>query len=112
MICLVICDSGHTKEDSKARVAFARALMEAAPTSAFKQWPLMSPFRLVSEHRIQDKWIRGEISNFEYLMALNTISGRSFNDLCQVSRFNTNHIEYQSYLFSFILNHIVLLSIM
>ena len=29
------------------------------------------------------KWLRGEISNFDYLMALNTISGRSFNDLCQ-----------------------------
>ena len=76
-------DFGPTKEDAKARTNFARALMEAAPTSAFKQWPLMSPFRLVNEHKVQEKWIRGEINNFEYLMALNTISGRSFNDLCQ-----------------------------
>lgn len=76
-------DFGHTKEDTKMRLNFARALMEAAPASAFKQWPLMSPFRLVSEHKIQDRWLRGEMSNFEYLMALNTISGRSFNDLCQ-----------------------------
>jgi len=76
-------DFGHTKEDAKTRLTFARALMEAAPSSAFKQWPLMSPFRLVSEHKIQDRWLRGEVSNFEYLMALKTISGRSFNDLCQ-----------------------------
>jgi len=29
------------------------------------------------------KWQRREVSNFEYLMALNTFAGRSFNDLCQ-----------------------------
>ena len=45
--------SGPSKEDGKNRTAFARALMEAAPVGAFKQWPLMSPFRLVSEHKIQ-----------------------------------------------------------
>jgi hypothetical protein len=76
-------DFGPSKEDAKTRLAFARALMEAAPSTAFKQWPLMSPYRLVSEHRIQDRWVRGDMSNLEYLMALNTISGRSFNDLCQ-----------------------------
>lgn len=75
--------------------------MEAAPASAIKQWPLMSPFRLVSEHRIQDRniqdrWIRGEISNYDYLMALNTISGRSFNDLCQYPVFPWVIADYSS----------------
>ncbi|KAL6046069.1 WD repeat and FYVE domain-containing protein 3 [Balamuthia mandrillaris] len=32
---------------------------------------------------ITDKWKRGLISNFEYLMHLNTLAGRSFNDLTQ-----------------------------
>ncbi len=31
----------------------------------------------------KDRWRRGEISNFEYLMLLNTYSGRTFNDLSQ-----------------------------
>ena len=29
------------------------------------------------------RWMEGGISNFEYLMILNTLSGRSFNDLTQ-----------------------------
>ena len=32
---------------------------------------------------MQNKWIYGEISNFEYLMFLNTLAGRSYNDLTQ-----------------------------
>lgn len=32
------------------------------------------------------KWQRREISNFEYLMFLNTIAGRTYNDLNQVCR--------------------------
>jgi len=32
---------------------------------------------------ITEKWQRGQISNFEYLMHLNTLAGRSFNDLTQ-----------------------------
>ena len=29
------------------------------------------------------RWVRGEITNFAYLMALNTLAGRSYNDLMQ-----------------------------
>lgn len=29
------------------------------------------------------KWVLREISNFEYLMQLNTIAGRTYNDLSQ-----------------------------
>lgn len=32
---------------------------------------------------ITQKWQRGEISNFAYLMFLNTLAGRSYNDLTQ-----------------------------
>lgn len=76
-------DFGHTREDERHRQAFARALMDVAPGGCFKQWPSMSPFRLVPELGVQEKWVSGRMSNFDYLMALNTISGRSFNDLCQ-----------------------------
>ena len=76
-------DFGHTREDERHRQAFARALMDVAPAGCFKQWPSMSQYRLVSELGVQEKWLSGRMSNFDYLMALNTISGRSFNDLCQ-----------------------------
>lgn len=77
-------DFGHTKENARLRNEFARALMTAAPATAFKQVPTMSSQRLVYEHKVQDKWLEGKISNFDYLMALNTLAGRSYNDLCQV----------------------------
>ncbi|RLN79412.1 hypothetical protein BBJ28_00005415 [Nothophytophthora sp. Chile5] len=32
---------------------------------------------------VTKRWIRGSMSNFEYLMHLNTLAGRSFNDLTQ-----------------------------
>lgn len=31
----------------------------------------------------KQKWVNREISNFEYLMQLNTIAGRTYNDLSQ-----------------------------
>lgn len=34
-------------------------------------------------NRLLKAWQRRRISNFEYLMGLNTLAGRSFNDLCQ-----------------------------
>jgi hypothetical protein len=83
-------DFGHTRENEKHRTLFARALMDASPPSAFKQWPSLSQFRLVYEMGVQEKWLSGQMTNFEYLMSLNTISGRSFNDLCQVGR-NSYH---------------------
>ncbi|CAJ1067579.1 WD repeat- and FYVE domain-containing protein 4 isoform X1 [Xyrichtys novacula] len=42
------------------------------------------------------KWQRGEISNFEYLMHLNTIAGRTYNDLMQYPVFPWVIADYQS----------------
>ena len=42
-----------------------------------------SPAELLKSSGLTQKWINREISNFEYLMQLNTIAGRTFNDLSQ-----------------------------
>ncbi|KAM3862933.1 LOW QUALITY PROTEIN: WD repeat- and FYVE domain-containing protein 4 [Diretmus argenteus] len=42
------------------------------------------------------KWQRGEISNFEYLMHLNTVAGRTYNDLMQYPVFPWVLADYQS----------------
>mmetsp|Transcript_32207 Transcript_32207/g.44173 ORF Transcript_32207/g.44173 Transcript_32207/m.44173 type:complete len:1891 (+) Transcript_32207:3429-9101(+) len=89
-------DFGHTREDAKHRNEFARMLMAAAPPTAFKQTPNMSAFRLVYEHGIQEKWLQGKVSNFDYLMALNTIAGRTYNDLCQYPVFPWVISDYSS----------------
>lgn len=42
------------------------------------------------------RWLRGTISNFEYLMHLNTLAGRSFNDLTQYPVFPWIVADYTS----------------
>jgi hypothetical protein len=42
------------------------------------------------------RWQRREISNFEYLMYLNTISGRTFQDLNQYPIFPWVIADYES----------------
>jgi hypothetical protein len=81
----VFFDFGHTKEDAKFRNDFCKALVSLAPNNAFKQYPNMMISKMVYELGVQEKWLNGKMSNFDYLMALNTLAGRSFNDLCQVS---------------------------
>lgn len=39
---------------------------------------------------------KGEISNFEYLMHLNTVAGRTYNDLMQYPVFPWVLADYQS----------------
>uniref|UniRef100_A0A8K9VF85 Neurobeachin n=1 Tax=Oncorhynchus mykiss TaxID=8022 RepID=A0A8K9VF85_ONCMY len=44
---------------------------------------LATPRQLFKSSNMTQRWQRREISNFEYLMFLNTIAGRSYNDLNQ-----------------------------
>eukprot|EP00339_Tiarina_fusa_P010271 CAMPEP_0117082790 /NCGR_PEP_ID=MMETSP0472-20121206/58306_1 /TAXON_ID=693140 ORGANISM="Tiarina fusus, Strain LIS" /NCGR_SAMPLE_ID=MMETSP0472 /ASSEMBLY_ACC=CAM_ASM_000603 /LENGTH=245 /DNA_ID=CAMNT_0004811183 /DNA_START=107 /DNA_END=840 /DNA_ORIENTATION=+ len=45
---------------------------------------------------ITEKWQKGYISNFEYLMHLNTLAGRSYNDLTQYPVFPFVVVDYES----------------
>lgn len=45
---------------------------------------------------IQKRWQRGEISNFHYLMMVNTLAGRTFNDLTQYPVFPWIIADYTS----------------
>jgi hypothetical protein len=74
---------------------FANKMMSLAPSEAVCEWPAVAAGfddgneqlaakqwrRMVAGWT--ERWQRHEVTNFEYLMALNTLAGRSFNDLCQ-----------------------------
>ncbi|XP_071808138.1 WD repeat and FYVE domain-containing protein 3-like isoform X3 [Asterias amurensis] len=51
---------------------------------------------LIGEKTVTQRWERGEITNFHYLMALNTIAGRSYNDLMQYPVFPWILADYDS----------------
>ena len=42
-----------------------------------------TPQQILGRLGLTKQWRRREISNFEYLMALNTLAGRTYNDLTQ-----------------------------
>ncbi|CDQ88406.1 unnamed protein product, partial [Oncorhynchus mykiss] len=50
----------------------------------------------VMEKTTQVKWQRGDISNFEYLMHLNTLAGRTYSDLMQYPVFPWVLADYKS----------------
>lgn len=54
---------------------------EEAPQTLSSRWA--SAFSSVSSHPVTRKWMKGELSNYHYLMFVNTLAGRTFNDLTQ-----------------------------
>ncbi|KAL5404766.1 hypothetical protein PMIN03_008902 [Paraphaeosphaeria minitans] len=54
---------------------------EEAPQTLSSRWA--SAFSTVSSHPVTRRWMKGELSNYHYLMFVNTLAGRTFNDLTQ-----------------------------
>ena len=55
-----------------------------------------SPAELLQASGLVKKWVRREISNFDYLIQLNTIAGRTYNDLSQYPVFPWILTDYTS----------------
>lgn len=55
-----------------------------------------SVFNSAPSHAATKKWVRGEMSNFQYLMLVNTMAGRTFNDLTQYPVFPWVLADYTS----------------
>lgn len=69
---------------SKNRSRFYKRLVSLRPPYlSMSQSGLDSKAKLLEKSKLTERWVRREISNFEYLMHLNTLAGRSYNDLTQ-----------------------------
>uniref|UniRef100_A0A665TRB5 LPS-responsive vesicle trafficking, beach and anchor containing n=1 Tax=Echeneis naucrates TaxID=173247 RepID=A0A665TRB5_ECHNA len=62
----------------------------------YRRISLATPKQLFKASNMTQRWQRREISNFEYLIFLNTISGRTFNDLNQYPVFPWVITNYDS----------------
>ena len=77
-------DFGPGYEGNSRRDDAAFAIMKRAPPQAIKQWPDRNDQFLHDQlSRLTIGWVEGRITNFDYLLHLNMLAGRSYNDTCQ-----------------------------
>ena len=64
------------------KVIFSHAELKGCCPSINKLFS-RKPVDILKESNITERWKRRELSNFDYLMLLNTLSGRTYNDVNQ-----------------------------
>ncbi|KAF9891214.1 hypothetical protein FE257_004778 [Aspergillus nanangensis] len=84
---------GHARQEDQWRFETLRS-PEDAPQSLGSKFA--SVFGHSPAHPATRKWAKGEISNFHYLMLINTLAGRTFNDLTQYPVFPWVLADYTS----------------
>ena len=82
-------------ETKEIRDSIVAAIISARPVN-LKYHPNKSNEKLFLQSGITNKWVHREISNFEYLMQLNTFAGRTYNDLSQYPVFPWIIADYTS----------------
>lgn len=85
--------AGHSRPEDIWRFETLRS-QDDAPQSLGSKFA--SVFGHLPSNPASRKWVRGEISNFHYLMLINTLAGRTFNDLTQYPVFPWVLADYTS----------------
>lgn len=93
-VLLHLPDEGGGSAEALQRAILAERPPRLVTSPLFAQ-PL-PPRRLLRRARWTARWQAGELSNYEYLMLLNTAAGRSFNDLQQYPVFPWVLADYES----------------
>ncbi|MBN3300810.1 NBEL2 protein, partial [Amia calva] len=95
--CIPVCVSPYVPVPLILQVrnkVYSR-ILGLRPTNLF-YFGSRSPQELLKASGLTQRWVYREISNFEYLMQLNTISGRTYNDLSQYPVFPWVLCDYTS----------------
>ncbi|KAJ0819058.1 putative transcription factor WD40-like family [Helianthus annuus] len=83
--------------NAEARMSAYRAIIHARPPRLNSIYlTTQRPDQLLKRAQLMERWSRWEISNFEYLMQLNTLAGRSYNDITQYPIFPWVLSDYKS----------------
>ncbi|CAI5523906.1 unnamed protein product [Closterium sp. Naga37s-1] len=71
-------------EGPEERLRVHRAIEHANPPHLQHHFsPTLRPEKMLERLQLTERWLRREITNFDYLMQLNTLAGRTFNDVTQ-----------------------------
>ncbi|CAM8894837.1 unnamed protein product [Rhodiola kirilowii] len=82
---------------TEARRNAYRAIVQTRPSHLNNIYlATQRPDQLLKRTQLMERWSRWEISNFEYLMQLNTLAGRSYNDITQYPVFPWILSDYSS----------------
>ncbi|KAI9338507.1 hypothetical protein BDR26DRAFT_838162 [Obelidium mucronatum] len=84
-----------TFKTAKQKMKLMTSIIRLKPKN-LKVADIRNPAEMIAKSDVTDRWQRHEISNFEYLMQLNTISGRTNNDLTQYPVFPWVLTDYKS----------------
>ncbi|KAL4797527.1 hypothetical protein BDV19DRAFT_387329 [Aspergillus venezuelensis] len=84
---------GHSRPEDIRRFETLRSSDDAPQSLGSK---FASVFGAQPVYPATRKWVKGEISNFHYLMLINTLAGRTFNDLTQYPVFPWVIADYTS----------------
>ncbi|KAK3036099.1 hypothetical protein RJ639_031680 [Escallonia herrerae] len=85
------------KRSTDGRRDAYRAIVQARPPHLNNIYlATQRPEQLLKRTQLMERWARWEISNFEYLMQLNTLAGRSYNDITQYPVFPWILSDYNS----------------
>ncbi|CAF3646804.1 unnamed protein product [Adineta steineri] len=76
-------DKNFPNSDKKIRRQIIQKLISLKLPSMKNIFQAITPQEILKESKITEKWLTREMSNFDYLMMLNTIAGRTYNDLNQ-----------------------------
>ncbi|XP_071685759.1 BEACH domain-containing protein C2-like isoform X2 [Rutidosis leptorrhynchoides] len=83
--------------NAEARMNAYRAIIHSRPPHLSNIYlATQRPEQLLKRTQLMERWSRWEISNFEYLMQLNTLAGRSYNDITQYPVFPWVLSDYKS----------------
>lgn len=59
------------------------------------QSKISDPKKVIESHELGKKWCNYELTTFDYLMEINTISGRAYSDLTQYPVFPWTLINFE-----------------
>ncbi|PNS13901.1 Beige 1 [Sphaceloma murrayae] len=89
----IIGPTSSMSEEDQWRIDCLRSPEDVPQTLSTK---FASVFNAAATNAATRRWVRGEISNFHYLMLVNTMAGRTYNDLTQYPVFPWVLSDYTS----------------
>eukprot|EP00977_Amphora_coffeiformis_P013109 scaffold3364_cov161-Amphora_coffeaeformis.AAC.4 len=92
----LIAFEGHIQREEVLSKILASKLPNSIMSSSYTAYPSYAKFISNHKAKIVSQWVGGKMTNFEFLMHLNSLAGRSFNDLTQYPVFPWVIADYES----------------